>query len=58
MLFHRWFWLWWILGYDVDAGVPSGRTIGSVAMGFLYKEGKLNFAVLTEFLGDEDHLGI
>lgn len=39
----------------MDAGVPLIRPIAGIAMG-LIKEGK-DFAVLSDILGDEDHLG-
>ncbi len=39
----------------MDAGVPLARPIAGIAMG-LIKEGE-DFAVLTDILGDEDHLG-
>jgi len=39
----------------MDAGVPLARPIAGIAMG-LIKEGD-DFAVLTDILGDEDHLG-
>src|SRR5438046_5010887 len=39
----------------MDAGVPMGKHVSGVAMGLITKEGK--FAVLTDILGDEDHLG-
>ncbi|MDH5721792.1 MAG: polyribonucleotide nucleotidyltransferase [Alphaproteobacteria bacterium] len=39
----------------MDAGVPLPRPIAGIAMG-LIKEDK-DFAVLTDILGDEDHLG-
>ncbi len=39
----------------MDAGVPIKRHVAGVAMG-LIKEGN-RFAVLTDILGDEDHLG-
>jgi polyribonucleotide nucleotidyltransferase len=39
----------------MDAGVPMKKHTAGVAMG-LIKEGK-RFAVLTDILGDEDHLG-
>jgi len=39
----------------MDAGVPISNAVAGVAMG-LIKEGE-NFAVLTDILGDEDHLG-
>jgi polyribonucleotide nucleotidyltransferase len=38
-----------------DAGVPMPKHVAGVAMGLITKEGK--FAVLTDILGDEDHLG-
>lgn len=38
-----------------DAGVPLPKHVAGVAMGLITKEGK--FAVLTDILGDEDHLG-
>jgi len=39
----------------MDAGVPIKKHVAGVAMG-LIKEGE-RFAVLTDILGDEDHLG-
>ena len=39
----------------MDAGVPMGASVAGVAMG-LVKEGN-RYAVLTDILGDEDHLG-
>ncbi|HJQ56836.1 MAG TPA: polyribonucleotide nucleotidyltransferase, partial [Vineibacter sp.] len=39
----------------MDAGVPLTRPVAGIAMG-LIKEGE-RFAVLTDILGDEDHLG-
>ncbi len=39
----------------MDAGVPIAAPVAGVAMG-LIKEGE-RFAVLTDILGDEDHLG-
>ena len=39
----------------MDAGVPIPKHVAGVAMGLISKEGK--FAVLTDILGDEDHLG-
>jgi polyribonucleotide nucleotidyltransferase len=39
----------------MDAGVPLPRSIAGIAMG-LIKEGD-RFAVLSDILGDEDHLG-
>src|SRR3546814_14520370 len=39
----------------MDAGVPLKRPVAGIAMG-LIKEGD-DFAVLSDILGDEDHLG-
>ena len=39
----------------MDAGVPMERSVAGIAMG-LIKEGE-RFAVLSDILGDEDHLG-
>jgi polyribonucleotide nucleotidyltransferase len=39
----------------MDAGVPIARPVAGIAMG-LIKEGS-RFAVLSDILGDEDHLG-
>ena len=39
----------------MDAGVPLAAPVAGIAMG-LVKEGE-DFAVLTDILGDEDHLG-
>jgi polyribonucleotide nucleotidyltransferase len=39
----------------MDAGVPLKKHVAGIAMG-LIKEGE-NFTVLTDILGDEDHLG-
>ena len=39
----------------MDAGVPIKNSVSGIAMG-LIKEGD-NFAVLSDILGDEDHLG-
>jgi polyribonucleotide nucleotidyltransferase len=39
----------------MDAGVPMPKHVSGVAMGLITKDGK--FAVLTDILGDEDHLG-
>jgi polyribonucleotide nucleotidyltransferase len=39
----------------MDGGVPMKKPVAGIAMG-LIKEGK-DFAVLTDILGDEDHLG-
>ena len=39
----------------MDAGVPLGKPVAGIAMG-LIKEGD-DYAVLSDILGDEDHLG-
>jgi len=39
----------------MDAGVPIPKHVSGVAMGLIADHGK--FAVLTDILGDEDHLG-
>ncbi len=39
----------------MDAGVPLQDHVAGVAMGLILEDGK--FAVLTDILGDEDHLG-
>jgi polyribonucleotide nucleotidyltransferase len=39
----------------MDAGVPLKKMVGGVAMGLVMGEGK--YAILTDILGDEDHLG-
>ncbi|MBD64468.1 MAG: polyribonucleotide nucleotidyltransferase [Halobacteriovoraceae bacterium] len=39
----------------MDAGIPLKKPVAGVAMG-LIKEGE-DFAILTDILGDEDHLG-
>ena len=39
----------------MDAGVPLAKAVAGIAMG-LIKEGE-DFAVLSDILGDEDHLG-
>ncbi len=39
----------------MDAGIPLKRPVAGIAMG-LIKDGE-NFAVLSDILGDEDHLG-
>ena len=39
----------------MDAGVPIEKPIAGVAMGLILEEE--NFAILTDILGDEDHLG-
>jgi len=39
----------------MDAGVPMKAHVAGIAMGLIKDEGR--FAVLTDILGDEDHLG-
>ena len=39
----------------MDAGVPLKRAVAGIAMGLVREEGK--YAVLSDILGDEDHLG-
>lgn len=39
----------------MDAGVPFKKHVSGIAMGLISKEG--NFAILSDILGDEDHLG-
>ena len=40
----------------MDAGVPIKEPVAGIAMG-LIKEGEEEFSVLSDILGDEDHLG-
>jgi len=39
----------------MDAGVPLSRAVAGIAMGLIKEDG--DFAVLSDILGDEDHLG-
>ena len=39
----------------MDAGIPLSRPVAGIAMGLIKDE--TNFAVLSDILGDEDHLG-
>lgn len=39
----------------LDAGVPISEPVAGIAMGLIMEEGK--YAVLSDILGDEDHLG-
>jgi polyribonucleotide nucleotidyltransferase len=39
----------------MDAGVPMPKHVAGVAMGLISKDGQ--FGILTDILGDEDHLG-
>ena len=45
----------WHIDVMMDAGVPIEKPIAGVAMGLILEGEK--FAVLTDILGDEDHLG-
>jgi polyribonucleotide nucleotidyltransferase len=41
----------------LDAGVPIKKPVAGIAMGLITEEGSGRFAVLSDILGDEDHLG-
>ncbi|MBF8962224.1 polyribonucleotide nucleotidyltransferase [Pontibacter sp. FD36] len=41
----------------MDAGVPVKDAVSGIAMGLITDERTGNFAVLSDILGDEDHLG-
>lgn len=41
----------------LDAGVKMKRPVAGVAMGLISDEGNTKYAVLSDILGDEDHLG-
>lgn len=41
----------------MDAGVPVPKHVGGVAMGLISRASDGKWAVLTDILGDEDHLG-
>lgn len=41
----------------MDAGVPFPKHVGGVAMGLISRADDGKWAVLTDILGDEDHLG-
>ena len=41
----------------MDAGVPVPKHVSGVAMGLITRPADGNYAILTEILGDEDHLG-
>jgi polyribonucleotide nucleotidyltransferase len=41
----------------MDAGVPFGKHVSGVAMGLISRTSDNQYAVLTDILGDEDHLG-
>lgn len=41
----------------MDAGVPIPKHVGGVAMGLITRSSDNKYAILTDILGDEDHLG-
>ena len=41
----------------MDAGVPIKKPVSGIAMGLISENQGKNFAVLSDILGDEDHLG-
>src|SRR4051812_40011934 len=41
----------------MDAGVPVPKHVGGVAMGLITRASDAKYAILTDILGDEDHLG-
>ncbi len=41
----------------MDAGVPVTKHVGGVAMGLITRSTDGKYAILTDILGDEDHLG-
>ncbi|HZZ76268.1 MAG TPA: polyribonucleotide nucleotidyltransferase, partial [Puia sp.] len=41
----------------MDAGVPFSKHVSGVAMGLISRASDNKYAVLTDILGDEDHLG-
>jgi polyribonucleotide nucleotidyltransferase len=41
----------------LDAGVPIKKPVAGVAMGLISENKGTNYAVLSDILGDEDHLG-
>jgi polyribonucleotide nucleotidyltransferase len=41
----------------MDAGVPIPKHVGGVAMGLITRASDGKYAILTDILGDEDHLG-
>jgi polyribonucleotide nucleotidyltransferase len=41
----------------MDAGVPIAKHVGGVAMGLITRPTDGKYAILTDILGDEDHLG-
>src|SRR5579862_1841297 len=41
----------------MDAGVPVPKHVSGVAMGLITRQSDNKYAILTDILGDEDHLG-
>ena len=41
----------------MDAGVPMKKPVSGIAMGLIKNPGEEKYAVLSDILGDEDHLG-
>ena len=41
----------------LDAGVPMKKPVSGIAMGLIKNPGEEKYAVLSDILGDEDHLG-
>ena len=41
----------------MDAGVPIRKPVSGIAMGLIKNAGEEKYAVLSDILGDEDHLG-
>ena len=41
----------------MDAGVPMKKPISGIAMGLIKNPGEDKYAILSDILGDEDHLG-
>ena len=41
----------------MDAGVPLNNPVSGIAMGLIKNPGEEKYAVLSDILGDEDHLG-
>ena len=41
----------------MDAGVPMKKPVSGIAMGLIKNPGEDKYAILSDILGDEDHLG-
>ena len=41
----------------MDAGVPMKKPVSGIAMGLISENSGKNYAILSDILGDEDHLG-